>query len=147
MIESYSVHYGLLGVLLKAFFMSLKDKFSNRLNFLLEQKGWSDNQLAEKCDLARSYIGKLKKGQASPPLDTIEVIAAALSIDPISLLSPDEISPRQALGVLNEYFNWNFIPNLAKDDHPFDEQEAAKRVLKKKLVKNDSSNKVKKIGQ
>ena len=134
--ESNKLHYDSFKGFCEELFMKLRDKFSNRLNFLLEQKGWSDNQLAEKCGLARSYIGKLKKGLASPPLDTLEVIAAALSIDPISLLSPDEISPRQALGVLNEYFNWNFIPNIAEAEHPQDEQEAARRVLENKMKKN-----------
>lgn len=124
--------------------MKLRTLFSTRLCQVLDEKEWSDKHLADKCDLARSYIGKLKKGDASPPLETIEKIAEALSIDPLSLLSDGNISPRQALSALNEYFNWSFIPKVGTQIHEEDEKEAAKRVLNKIIGK--SKNKKKKIG-
>ncbi|MBV8618157.1 MAG: helix-turn-helix transcriptional regulator [Curvibacter sp.] len=55
-----------------------------------EQAGWSQELLAEKADLNRSYIGELERGQAVPSLITLEKLAAALELSPSYLLAQAE---------------------------------------------------------
>jgi transcriptional regulator with XRE-family HTH domain len=50
------------------------------------RKSLSQEELAAKASLSVSYISMLERGQRVPPLDTLEVLARALSIEPLSLL-------------------------------------------------------------
>jgi transcriptional regulator with XRE-family HTH domain len=49
-------------------------------------KGWSQEQLADRCDLHRTYIGSVERGERNVTLGTLERIARALGIDPLALL-------------------------------------------------------------
>lgn len=46
----------------------------------------SQEALAEKAKLSVSYISMLERGQRSPPLDTLEILARALRVTPTELL-------------------------------------------------------------
>ena len=46
----------------------------------------SQEDLAEKAKLSVSYISMLERGQRSPPLDTLEILARALRVTPTELL-------------------------------------------------------------
>jgi transcriptional regulator with XRE-family HTH domain len=50
------------------------------------RRALSQEELAAKASLSVSYISMLERGQRVPPLDTLEVLARALSIEPLSLL-------------------------------------------------------------
>jgi transcriptional regulator with XRE-family HTH domain len=50
------------------------------------RKSLSQEELAAKASLSVSYISMLERGQRVPPLDTLEVLARALSIEPLALL-------------------------------------------------------------
>jgi transcriptional regulator with XRE-family HTH domain len=65
----------------------LADKFAANLRSERLRKKLSQEALAAKANLSVSYISMLERGQRTPPLDTLEVLAKALSISPISLLS------------------------------------------------------------
>ena len=47
----------------------------------------SQEELANRCGLHRTYIGAVERGERNVTLKTVERIAAALGIDPIRLLS------------------------------------------------------------
>jgi transcriptional regulator with XRE-family HTH domain len=49
-------------------------------------KGWSQEELADRCDLHRTYIGSVERGERNVTLGTLERIARALGIDPLDLL-------------------------------------------------------------
>ena len=53
---------------------------------LREQQGWSQESLAERADLNRSYVGELERGQAIPSLLTLKKLSAALNLSLANLL-------------------------------------------------------------
>jgi transcriptional regulator with XRE-family HTH domain len=57
---------------------------------LLEEKGWTQKDLAEKSDLSRAALNRALQGHTSPNLETIERIARALGVEPFELLRPPQ---------------------------------------------------------
>ena len=54
---------------------------------LRKNSGMTQEQLAEICDLHRTYIGAVERGDRNVSLKNIVIIASALNTDPASLLS------------------------------------------------------------
>ncbi|MEC5397378.1 helix-turn-helix domain-containing protein [Uliginosibacterium sp. H1] len=52
-----------------------------------EANGWSQEQLAERADLNRSYIGEIERGDAMPSLATIAKLATALGVTLSALMA------------------------------------------------------------
>ncbi|ANQ83456.1 helix-turn-helix domain-containing protein [Azoarcus olearius] len=52
-----------------------------------ERHGWSQELLAERADLNRSYLGEVERGTVVPSLATAVKLAAALDIPLSNLLS------------------------------------------------------------
>lgn len=52
------------------------------------KKGLTQEQLAEKCNLHRTYIGSIERGDRNVSLKNITVISNALSVSPDYLLIP-----------------------------------------------------------
>jgi transcriptional regulator with XRE-family HTH domain len=52
-----------------------------------KSKGLSQEELADMCNLHRTYVGSVERGERNVTLSTLEVIAAALSIDIPKLLT------------------------------------------------------------
>jgi transcriptional regulator with XRE-family HTH domain len=55
-----------------------------------EAHGWSQEMLAEKADLNRSYVGELERGQAIASLITLDKLATAFGISLSHLMSQTE---------------------------------------------------------
>jgi len=55
-----------------------------------EKQGWSQELLAERADLNRSYVGELERGEAIASLVTLEKLAAAFGIGASQLLTHAE---------------------------------------------------------
>ena len=53
-----------------------------------ETRGWSQESLAERADLNRSYLGEVERGSVMPSLATAAKLASALEI-PLSGLLAD----------------------------------------------------------
>jgi len=66
---------------------SLADRFAVNLKGERLRRKLSQESLAAKAGLSVSYISMLERGQRTPPLDTLESLAKALSVAPTSLLS------------------------------------------------------------
>ena len=56
----------------------LSRSFGNAVRQVREERGWSQERLAEHADLNRSYVGDLERGRAMPSLATLTKLAAAL---------------------------------------------------------------------
>jgi len=65
----------------------LADKFAVNLKSERLRRKLSQESLAAKARLSVSYISMLERGQRAPPLDTLESLAKALSVPPVSLLT------------------------------------------------------------
>ena len=58
------------------------------LKALREQRSLSQESLAERAGLTRSYLGTIERGRHNVPLDTLCRIAWALGREPRDLLTP-----------------------------------------------------------
>lgn len=56
-------------------------RFGERLNSLLEQSGNSQAWLAERANLERSTVSRLIRGDRNPTIETLQHLAAVLSVD------------------------------------------------------------------
>jgi transcriptional regulator with XRE-family HTH domain len=65
----------------------LIDDFGASVRHFREANGWSQEQLAERADLNRSYLGEVERGAATPSLATAGKLAAALGIPLSGLLA------------------------------------------------------------
>lgn len=54
--------------------------FGKRVAELRKNAGYSQEQFAFKCNVDRTYIGTIERGEKSPTLNTIYKIAKALGI-------------------------------------------------------------------
>lgn len=68
------------------------EQFSQVLRQLRDERGWSQEQLAERADLNRSYLGEVERGHAIPSLITIAKLATALEIRLSSFIARCELS-------------------------------------------------------
>jgi len=68
----------------------LVSSFGITVRQLREQHGWSQEALAERADLNRSYVGELERGQAIPSLLTIKKLALALDLSLTNLMAHAE---------------------------------------------------------
>jgi transcriptional regulator with XRE-family HTH domain len=53
-------------------------RFGRRVRELRNQHGWSQEQLAERADLNRTYVADIERGVRNPSLGTIERLARGL---------------------------------------------------------------------
>lgn len=60
--------------------------FGQTIRQTRESLGWSQERLAEKADLNRSYLGEIERGNATPSLITVAKLAGALELSPSDLL-------------------------------------------------------------
>ncbi len=66
--------------------MTIKE-FAQVLRQLREEKGWSQEQLAERADLNRSYLGEVERANAVPSIITVSKLARALDIQMSTLIA------------------------------------------------------------
>ena len=62
-------------------------KFGQKVACLRMQIGLSQEKFAEKCNIHRTYIGAVERGEKSPTLKTVEKIAKGLNIRISELLA------------------------------------------------------------
>lgn len=64
--------------------------FGKRIEVLRKKQNLSQEELAFKCELHRTYIGAIERGEKSPTLNTIEKIANGLNIEIVELFKKNE---------------------------------------------------------
>ncbi|WP_062362071.1 helix-turn-helix domain-containing protein [Variovorax paradoxus] len=62
------------------------EDFGVTIRQLREGKGWSQEALAERADLNRSYVGEVERGRVIPSIVTAHKLAVALDINMVGLL-------------------------------------------------------------
>ena len=66
--------------------MPLRQIVAHNLHAARVRRRLSQQALAAKAGVSLSYISMLERGQRSPPLETLEVLADALGVAPVVLL-------------------------------------------------------------
>ena len=74
----------------------LCDKFGARIRHLRLKLGLSQEELAGLCELDRTYIGGIERGERNPSLKNICIVASALGVH-VSDLFEDSDAPSRAL--------------------------------------------------
>jgi transcriptional regulator with XRE-family HTH domain len=65
---------------------ALKKKFGEHIRTLREQKGLSLQDVSYNCDLDKSWIGKIERGERTVTLNTIIELAKGLEVSPSKLM-------------------------------------------------------------
>ncbi len=63
--------------------------FGLRVRKFRTERGYSQESLADKTGIHRTYIGGIERGERNPTLLMIHRIADAMKIDPVLLLSDE----------------------------------------------------------
>ena len=66
--------------------MKLREIFARNMERIRQNKGISQEKLALKAGLDRTYIGRIENKDVNPSLDTVEKVAEVLEVPPIALL-------------------------------------------------------------
>jgi transcriptional regulator with XRE-family HTH domain len=66
--------------------IEFRRRLGERIRRLREAKGLSQEAFAERCDLHRTYVGAIERGERNFAIDNLEKIAAALGLSLSDLL-------------------------------------------------------------
>lgn len=66
---------------------SIKSRFGDRLRQLRDERGYSQEYLAERAGLHRNYVGGVERGERNVALENIVKLAKALSVKPGDLFA------------------------------------------------------------
>lgn len=72
---------------MRAMAKGARDVLAKRIRELRLEKGWSQEHLADVCELHRTYIGDIERRRRNVSIDNIERIASALKVSITELLS------------------------------------------------------------
>lgn len=81
----------------------IKAVFGGRVRHYRKNRGLSQEQLAELCDLHPTYIGQLERGEKNASLETVMRVCAGLSVAPEVLF--ENIIPEQGRSAAQEIYN------------------------------------------
>jgi transcriptional regulator with XRE-family HTH domain len=60
---------------------------ARNLRLLRLEHGWSQERMAEKCGLHRTYVGAIERGERNVTLDTVQQLALALGVTSAELIT------------------------------------------------------------
>lgn len=66
-------------------------EFHEKLQALRKQKGWTQEELAQKLYVSRTAVSKWESGRGYPNIDSLKAVAACFSVTVDELLSSDEV--------------------------------------------------------
>lgn len=63
--------------------MSLREIVARNLRRLRQAKGLSQEELADRADINRNYVGMLERQEHAATIDMLEKLASVLDVDPV----------------------------------------------------------------
>ncbi len=69
--------------------MDILKVIGKNVRFLREQQGYSQEELAEKSGIDRSYVGHVERGERNLSVGNLCLISAALKVHPSTLFIED----------------------------------------------------------
>lgn len=69
---------------------TLTNTLSNNIKKLRSEMSFSQEELADKCGLHRTYVGAVERGERNVTLSSLEVLALALNVDVPTLLTDNQ---------------------------------------------------------
>jgi len=66
--------------------MDIRKKFGKRLRALREERGWSQEEFADRAGLHRTYVSAVERGVRNPTLTVLERLAKALGVSMAELV-------------------------------------------------------------
>lgn len=63
-----------------------KKLFGNKVRAVRKERGWSQEELADACELDRTYIGGIERGERNVSIMNIAKIAQALGVKASNLI-------------------------------------------------------------
>ena len=69
---------------------SLNDLLARNLRALRLARGWSQEKMAEKCGLHRTYVGAIERGERNVTLETLSALALALGVSAAELITDSQ---------------------------------------------------------
>ncbi len=66
---------------------TLEGAFGSVLRQLRETKGLSQEELADRCGIHRTYVSQLERGLKSPTLRLVWQICTSLEVNPLALIA------------------------------------------------------------
>lgn len=70
--------------------MDLQHRLARNLRRLRQERGLSQERFALDHQFDRTYISGIERGVRNPTITVVERLAAALGVDPVILLAPEE---------------------------------------------------------
>ena len=72
--------------------MTLRERVARNLRMLRRAKGLSQEELADRAEINRNYVGMLEREEHAATIDMLEKLADVLEVDPIEffVLVPDD---------------------------------------------------------
>jgi len=66
--------------------MNIRERVARNLRRLRQEKSVSQEELANRAQVNRNYVGMLEREEYAASVDMLEKLAAALDVDPIEFL-------------------------------------------------------------
>lgn len=88
--------------------VTIAREIGERLRAYRTQRGWSQEELAERADLHTTYIGQLERGEKNATIESISKVAGALGVslsklfENISLVSGEKDIPSRCYDMVQK---------------------------------------------
>lgn len=71
----------------------LRDKFGNRIRTLRAERGFTQEQLAERAGISVDFLSLIERGKNSPSFENLDELAESLDVTVAELFSFQEDTP------------------------------------------------------
>ena len=68
--------------------MRLRARVARNLRRLRAERGLTQEDVADRANLNRNYVGMIEREENAPTVDTLEKLAQVLQVEPTDLLRP-----------------------------------------------------------